>query len=316
MKLTLSIVILNWNTSGLLRNCIKSIQEFTTSLDYEIIVVDNGSSDGSQTMLRREFPEVKLIETGENLGFAKGNNMGIRTAKGDFILVLNSDTYILENAFQPWVEFLQSKQDAAGAICKTEGIDGERQISFVRFPTIFSEWLFFSTVMLSPWPLMIPRSKYMLDADPAKVHVVDRIYGHAMMLRKEVIDKTGAFDEGIFLFYEDTELCYRIRKLTGKVFYYFPGSRIVHIHGGSYIPNSLWQIQFSFRSACYFFNKTAGIRVARTFRNATRFSWVLTVFVLGFMNLATFGRIPRLKRKVGFYINMLRIRASCLSGII
>ena len=298
----------------MLKNCIKSIQEYTTGLDYEIIVVDNGSSDGSQPMLRREFPEVKLIETGENLGFAKGNNIGIRAAKGDFILILNSDTYILENAFPPWVEFLQNKQDAAGAICRTEGTDGERQISYVRFPTIFSEWLFFSTVMLSPWQLMIPRSKYMLDADPEKVRVVDRIYGFAMMLRKEIIDQTEGFDEKFFLFYEDTELCHRINKLTGKVFYYFPGARIVHIHGGSYLGAKTEQTRHVFRSACYFFHKSAGMRKAVLFKTATRFSWFFGFLALGVLNMLTLGTKERIKKKLKTYRQLLTLRVDCLSG--
>ena len=314
MKLTLSIVILNWNTSGLLRNCIRSIQEFTNGLSYEIIVVDNGSSDGSQKMVREELTKVRLIETGDNLGFSRGNNIGIRAAKGEFILILNSDTLLKDNALLPWVEFLRNNDRAAGAICRTERIDGSLQSSFLRFPTVFTEWLFLSFAALWRGPFAYPRSKYMLDVDSSRVQVADWISGCAMMLKKEVIDEAGDFDEKIFLFYEDTELCYRINKVTGKLFYYFPGSRIVHLGGGSYAVREAWQSSYCFRSACYFLHKTLGMRSAKRFRLATRFSWALVLVVFGFLSLLTVGASRWTKRKFGYHYQLLRTRANCLSG--
>lgn len=311
----LSIVILNWNTSNLLSNCINSIRKHTHGLEYEIIVVDNGSADGSPKMVRDEFPDVTLIETGKNLGFSRGNNIGIQAAKGEMILILNSDVLLRENALLPWVEFLCSRDDAAGAICRVEGPNGQRQVNFLRFPTVFTEWLFFSLAMISPRRLMIPRRKYMLDVDPDKPHVADWISGCAMMLKREAIDRAGAFDEKMFLFYEDTELCHRINEMTGKVFYYFPGSRIIHLGGGSYEAGSPRQVRYSFRSACYYFNKTADMRIAAFFKSATRFSWTISLFVLAILELLTLAGNERIHKKFRTYLELLNTPADCLSGI-
>ena len=308
----LSIVILNWNTSNLLSNCINTIQEHTHGLEYETIVVDNGSTDGSPKMVRDEFPDVTLIETGENLGFSRGNNIGIRAAKGEMILILNSDVLLRENALLPWVEFLCSRDDAAGAICRVEGANGQRQVNFLRFPTVFTEWLFFSLAMISPRRLMIPRRKYMLDVDPDKPHVADWISGCAMMLKRDAIEKAGVFDEKMFLFYEDTELCHRMNEMTGKVFYYFPGARIIHLGGGSYEAGGPRQVRYSFRSACYYFNKTAGMRSAMLFRTMTRFSWAITLLVLAAADMLTLRRNRRMHRKLTIYVELLKTTANCI----
>src|SRR3990167_254376 len=111
----LSVIIVNWNTKKLLEDCLVSIIKFTKNLDFEAIVVDNGSNDVSQRMVQNKFPKVKLIQNKDNLGFAKANNIGIKSATGKYILLLNSDTYLLENSFQKLIEFAK-KQENLGVL--------------------------------------------------------------------------------------------------------------------------------------------------------------------------------------------------------
>ena len=111
----LSVIIVNWNTKKLLEDCLASIFKFTKNLDFEVIVVDNSSSDGSQKMVQNKFPKVKLIQNKDNLGFAKANNIGIKLAIGKYILLLNSDTYLIENSLQKLVEFAV-KQENLGVL--------------------------------------------------------------------------------------------------------------------------------------------------------------------------------------------------------
>src|SRR3989337_1397646 len=112
----LSVIIVNWNTKKLLEDCLGSIFKFTKDVGFEIIIVDNGSEDGSQSMLKKKFPQVKLIPNKDNLGFAKANNQGIKIAKGKYVLLLNSDTYLIENSFKKLLDKARSLGGSLGAI--------------------------------------------------------------------------------------------------------------------------------------------------------------------------------------------------------
>ncbi len=307
----LSVVIVNWNMVVLLRKCLASIQKYTTGLTYEVIVVDNGSTDGSPEMVRSEFPDVRLFGMDENLGFTKGNNIGIRASKGEYVLILNSDTEITENAFLRIIEFLDENPHAIGAVCRLVDLNGRQQPSFFRFESVFSKWFFFSVAMLSPLPLRL----YEFDGDPERVQKTDWIIGAAMMIRGEPLREIGGFDEKIFIFSEDSDLCMRLSRATGKAFYYFPGATIIHVGGVSYAGGSIFYMRCSFRSTCYYFYKHQGMRSALKFKNATRFAWSLTLFALVLMNLLALGKSPRLRKGARIYLDMLGTRADCLSGM-
>jgi GT2 family glycosyltransferase len=310
MRSKLSIVIVNWNTISFLRKCLLSIEKHTTGIDYEVIVVDNASTDGSPMMVRNEFPQVRLHAMKENLGFAKGNNTGVAASSGDYLLILNPDTEIGENALHRLVEFLDRTPAAVGVACRIIGPDGRRQPSSFKLPTVFTKWLFFSFAIISPWPIR-PNAIAAGDAGP---HKAEWISGAAMMLRARAFKEAGGFDENIFMFGEDIELCLRLTRMTGKSFYYCPDATIYHYGGASYNKSDIFTTRCSFRSACYYFNKHVSRRAANTFKHMTRFSWILLFCCLGLANLLSLGGIAPLKDKTAMYRQLLNTRADCLSG--
>lgn len=217
-----SIIIVNYNTKTLLRSCIHSIYEQTANLSYEIIVVDNASSDGSVELVTKEFPDVRLIVSPVNLGFGKANNKGVTESRGENIFFLNSDTILLNNAISILHEFLCHNQTAA--ICGGNLYDKDMQPvhSFYRFPTIKDEFraLFFPK-------RNIPYHNFMNH-----VQKVEYITGADMMIRKEIFTKAGAFDSDFFMYYEETELTWHITQMGYQVFS-VPEAKIIHYQGMS-----------------------------------------------------------------------------------
>ena len=229
--LDLSISVVNWNTKDILRNCLKSIYVSTHKIDYEIFVVDNASSDGSPEMVEREFPKVKLIRNKENLGFAKANNQVIKLGNGRYILLLNSDTIVLDGALDKMVEFMENHPDAGAAGCRLLNSDGTLQASASEFPRLFS--LYWTNSFLRK---ILPRKKVGgVINEPhfySKIREVDWILGAAFILSKSVIKQIGSLDEEFFMYGEEVDLCYRIKKGGWKV-YFCPEAKIIHLLGVS-----------------------------------------------------------------------------------
>lgn len=217
-KMKISIIILSWNTKSLLRDCLKSLKG-----DGEIIVVDNNSSDGSVQMVQTEFPKVKLILNKKNLGYGAANNQGIKMAKGDYLLLLNSDTVVKDEAPLKMAEFLAQNPQAGVVGCCLLNKDGSLQPSAGPFPSL---GVSFVMLFLEHWWKNLARTSF------AKTTEVDWVMGAALMFRREVIKKAGLMDEGIFMYMDEVEWCFRIKKAGFKVFFY-PGAKIIHLFGGS-----------------------------------------------------------------------------------
>jgi GT2 family glycosyltransferase len=216
----LSIIIPNFNTKELLKKCLKSIKK------AETIVVDNGSTDGSVEMIKKEFPEVIPIENHKNLGFAKAVNQGIKCAKGDYILVLNSDTEVKNGALKCLVDFARQHPEAGIVGARLLNPDGSIQPSIYHFPTIFraiKEFWFGQKGSYEKY--------YVIGEDPVSV---DAVTGAAMLIPRKTIEKVGLFDERYFMYFEDLDYCRRVKKAGLKV-YYLPEARIIHFHGKSSI---------------------------------------------------------------------------------
>jgi len=229
--LDLSISIVNWNTKDILRNCLMSIYESTHRIRYEIFVVDNASSDGSPKMVEKEFPQVKLIRNKENLGFAKANNQVIRLSNGRYILLLNSDTIVLNGALDKMVEFMNDHPDAGAAGCKLLGSDGSLQKSINKFPSLFCQcW------GKSLFPAFFPKIKFSYVIDEphfySRIQEVDWVTGAFLILSRSAIKQIGLLDENFFMYAEDTDLCWRIKKEGWKV-YFYPRVKVVHLGGVS-----------------------------------------------------------------------------------
>lgn len=229
---TLSIVIVNWNTCSLLRACLDSILKNTGIIECEVIIVDNGSSDGSPDMVAQCYPQAVLIRNTDNVGFARANNQGIYLATGQYLLLLNSDTEIVGNALSTMVSFMNCHPDVGAVGPKLINRDGTRQPSCDLFPLLPWEmaWQrFFDKICPSNQLTRRGRMALWTYEEPLEV---DWILGAALLVRREVIEQVGDLDEDFWMYAEDLEWCYRIKKAGFKVFY-LPYAQICHVHGGS-----------------------------------------------------------------------------------
>lgn len=228
-----SVVIVNWKTPRLLARCLDSIQEDRGAKDFEIIIVDNASGDGSVEMLAKDYPYVKVVANNENVGFSRACNQVIPGAAGQYVLLLNPDTVVVENAISKLADFMDAHPDCGTAGPKVLNPDGTLQLACRRsFPT--PEAAFYRVTYLSRiFPNNPVFSKYNLSsADPTKVLEVDALSGSCMMVRADIIKQIGLLDENIFMFGEDIDWCWRIKQAKWKVFY-TPDPVVYHIHGAA-----------------------------------------------------------------------------------
>ncbi len=250
----LSIVIVNYNAGRYLENCLRSIYAETKRIPFDVWVVDNNSEDESVSMVRRSYPLVNLIENKDNPGFAKANNDAIDKCKGDYILLLNPDTLILENAVEKMVEFLDENPQTGVAGCKVLNKDRTLQLACRR--SIPSPGVaFFRLTGLSK---LFPNSKMMAEynltyLDPDKPHQVDAVSGAFLMIRRKVIDSIGTLDERFFMYGEELDWCLRTKKAGWKVMYY-PDAEIGHYKGECSRSNSR-KAAFEFHRSMYLFYK-------------------------------------------------------------
>ncbi len=231
-----SIIIVNWNTQKLLQNCLESVYAHAGNVDFEIIVIDNASTDGSADMVRDNFKNVVLIENRENRGFAGANNQGIAVAKGRYVLLLNSDTVVLDNAVENTVRFADENPSAAVVGCKVLNSDGTLQPTCFMFPSILNMML--SCSYLSK---LFPRNRFwgrekMTWWDRSDVREVDVVTGCFMLVRREAIERIGVMDDRFFMYCEETDWCYRFKKDGWNVIF-APVGRIIHLGGQSTAKN-------------------------------------------------------------------------------
>ncbi len=228
-----SIVIVNWNTREILRNCLASIYtQAADGIGFEVIVVDNASGDDSGAMVKKEFPEVVLIQNIINKGFAAANNQGIVVSHGRYVLLLNSDTIVLKDALTSAVAFADRNPEAAAVGCRVLNPDRSLQQTCFMFPSILN--MILSTTYLYK---LFPRSRFfgrerMSWWDRSDVREVDVVTGCFMMVRREAIDKVGVMDERFFMYGEETDWCCRFKKAGYKVLF-TPFTGIIHYGGQS-----------------------------------------------------------------------------------
>lgn len=233
-KPEISIVILNYNTKGLLRDCLKSLEKVKSEANFEAIVTDNGSKDGSQEMIKKSFKWVKLVENNANLGFAAGNNKAKDSCEGDYVLFLNTDTIVKKGALKETLNYLKENKGVGAITCKIELVNGELDKDTRRsFPT---PWVSLTHLVLG-LDRIFPKSKlfarYWYGYIPDNVtHEIDVIQGAFFLTRKKILDKVGWFNEDYFLDGEDIDLCWQIKKAGWKLIYY-PEVSIIHLKGAT-----------------------------------------------------------------------------------
>lgn len=226
----LSIIIVNYKTLELTSNCLDSIYESSNmaGIDFEVIVVDNASEDGSIEAIEAHYPQVKIIENSENLGFSKANNMGIRSSVADFILLLNSDTIVEGNTISDALQFMRNHRHVGALGCKVLLESGALDMACKRsFPTP-ANGIYHSLKLDKRFPKSKLFGEYNLTfVSEDKICSVDCIMGAFMMVSRQAIDAVGLLDEDYFMYGEDVDWCYRIKKAGFQIIYY-PKVRIFH----------------------------------------------------------------------------------------
>ncbi len=293
----ISIIIVNYNTKNYIRNCLESLFETLNqgSLKYEIFVVDNNSNDGSQEMVKKKFPSVNLIENQNNVGFSKANNQAIRIAEGRYILLLNPDTIVTPKSLNLMIEFMEENQKTGVLAPKLVYSNGFIQSSvgkfygpftvFLRFcvPRIFLATKFKNFVVKTNFKKFLGEQikSYFLPLGLKSLTEVDNASGACLLVKREVIEQVGLLDEKIFMYSEDVDFCFRIKKAGWKIVY-FPEAKIIHYSGkssgGEFNPLSLCRRA---ESCHYYFKKHHGradcikVKILLTFALIARGPWFL-----------------------------------------
>jgi len=214
----LSVIIVSFNTKKFLKNCLSSIKK------AEVIVVDNGSSDGSPEMVKNQFPKVKLVENRENVGFARAAGQGLNHVRGKYVLLLNPDTEVKEGALEKLVAFVKKEPEAGVVGARLLDPDGTVQPSVYHLPTIGGAVREYWLGQKGAYEKYAPKGKKPVE--------VEAVTGAAMLVSRKTIEKIGFLDKDYFLYFEDLDYCRRARQAGLKV-YYLPEAEIIHHHGKS-----------------------------------------------------------------------------------
>ena len=255
----LSIIYVNWNSVDYLRESITSVYQFTKKFTFEVIVVDNASPERGVETLKVAFPEIKIIQSEENLGFAGANNLGFRQSSGEYVLFLNPDTTLIAPSIEMLVDRMEQLRDAGIVGCKLLNSDHTVQLSSIqRYPTILNQAIDAEYLRLR-WPGCPLWNIAPLFSDDVKVMKVDVIPGACMLLRRSVFEKAGLFTEDYFMYAEDLDLNYKV-KAAGFTNYYVGETAIIH-HGGrssSRQKVSQWATLMKYRAMTKLFRRTRG----------------------------------------------------------
>ena len=248
----LSVIILNYNVRYFLEQCVLSVQKALTNLDAEIIVVDNNSSDGSCEMMKQLFPHIKLIENPVNVGFPKGNNVGVAEAKGEYICILNPDTVVAEDTFTEIFNSQLSTHNSQLGIIGCKLIDGTGNFLPESKRGVPTPWVAF-TKIFGLYKISNFFGKYyaqhLTENQSGKVDV---LVGAFMIMKRDLYLQVGGFDENCFMYSDDIDLSYMIQKL-GKENFYFHKTSVIHYKGESTVRDEKYLKRF--REAMQFFYK-------------------------------------------------------------
>jgi hypothetical protein len=224
----LSIILVSWNTRQLLADCLNSVYTHPPKDDFELLVVDNASHDGSAAMVRERFPQARLIQSNENVGFAQGNNLAVPLCIGKYVLLLNPDTVVKPDALDSLVRFMEAHPMAGAAGSRLLNPDETLQPSCHPAPTLSRElWRLFHLDAIRPYG-----AYHMHQWDMNQPREVDVIQGASFILRKTALDQVGFLDGRYFMYSEEVDLCYRLQKAGWKL-YYVPESQVIHYGGQS-----------------------------------------------------------------------------------
>jgi len=280
-----SVILVNYNGKGFIEDCLDSLIQDSFYPFMEIIVVDNGSRDGSPELITKKYPEIKLIRNEENRGYACANNQGIHAAKADYFLLLNTDTVVQPETLTELLSILRSDEKAGAVGPLLYFNKGKYQVSFGNKVDFFHEILQKSTLNFI-WKKRLRSLRRNL--------AVGWLSGACLMIRKQALEDIGLFDDNFFLYFEDIDLCYRLRQKKYKLIF-TPSVRVYHKGGGSSAADSLKNRFFYRKSQLYFYEK-----------HNSKLSFFLLkiylciVFCLSYLK-SWLGRENRIKEKAEFF---------------
>ena len=296
----LSVVIICWNDLRVIRDCLRSIHDGTHATDFEVIISDNGSVDDSIEFVHNHYPHVRIVENQQNLGFACGNNAGIRASRGEYVLILNPDTIIHDGALDRLVQFADHHPEAGAFGCRVLSPDGTYQVSARLFPTVWRYWVAaLGLAKLSPFFTYEEYRGWQGDTERS----IDWQSGCCVMFRGDLLKSLGGFDEQFFYHCEEVDLCRRVRD-TGRPILFTPEAVITHLGGQSV---SRFPIRFEIekhRSRYRYFYKHFGVRAARRFRRLAIARIRLRQFGYGLLNLLKPQEV--IQRRLDMYREVLR----------
>jgi GT2 family glycosyltransferase len=249
----LSVIILNYNVRYFLELCVLSVESALKNIDSEIIVVDNNSTDESCVMIKKRFPNITLIQNNQNLGFSKGNNIGVAQAKGDYICILNPDTVVAEDTFEKVLAFAENKNNLG--IIGVKLIDGTGNFLPESKRGIPTPWVAFTKItgLYKIFPKSTFLNRYYAEhLTPNQTGTVEILVGAFMFLKKELYNEIGGFDEDCFMYSDDIDLSYMVLQ-KGKSNYYFHETTVIHYKGESTSKDAVYMKRF--QEAMEFFYK-------------------------------------------------------------
>ncbi len=242
-----SIIIVNYNSRQMLCDCLASVYKYTADIRFEIIVVDNASTDGSEQCVRSSFPQVRWVDSGGNIGFGRANNLGAERAEGKYLFLLNADTLLLNNAVKLFFDYAEARQgERLGVLgCHLCDKEGKPNNSAGDFPTPLSEIGY-----------LLGKAGLAKARESAGAADVGYVIGADMFVRRDVFHELGGFDPHFFMYYEETDLQYRMAQ-RGYLRRLIDGPRIVHLEGGSFAKGGLTFGRFVMaqKSYNYYLNK-------------------------------------------------------------
>ncbi|MCC5869130.1 MAG: glycosyltransferase family 2 protein [Gammaproteobacteria bacterium] len=300
----LSIIIPSWNTLTLTRECLGSLFSNDHGCELEVIVIDNGSADGSPEMVAREFSRAKLIRNPVNEYYSKACNQGAELATADVLCFLNSDTLVPPGSLRKMLNFLEGNQDYGAVAPRLNNPDGSVQPICRRFPTVFE--VIADQFDLSRWQVMqrYRASANMRDFDHLSSRDVEQPPGACFMLRSRDFNTLGGFDESLPLFYSDVDICLRLWR-SGQRIRFLADAEITHVGSASVVKHALWRAEFM-RNQVRYFRKHHGWFAAQFAKSIIIASGVRTA--IG----TALGRkpVPEKKRLLREVFNSLRIAVS------
>ena len=302
-----SIVLVNWNSEDYLRECIASIYENTKEVCFEIVVVDNASPAGTIDAVQRSFPEIMLVKSDKNLGFARANNLGFRRSSGAHILLLNPDTKLVGPAITTLLSHFKSL--AAAGIVGARLVDPDLTIqttSIQRFPTILNQvadieyfrrrWPYCSLWALGPL--------FSRDVQPVRVEVIP---GACMLLKREVFDQVGMFTEDYFMYAEDIDLNYKVCR-EGFVNYHVPSATVIHYGGRSSAlqQTSQWATIMKYRAMRQYYLRNRGRGYAESYKTAMGCAAALRLVLIAIVQAGVFWRRDTFKGAAAKWLAVLK----------